>query len=58
MLASGLWDNHTWWGLIPDFAGLMCFACNLCMLSAFAPSSPSLSLVTVSIWGGMYMYLH
>ena len=42
-LASGLWDNHARWGLIRDFAGLMCFAYNSCVLNAFAPSNPSLS---------------
>ena len=57
-LASGLWDTRARWGLIRDFAGLMCFAYNLCVLSAFAPSNPSLSLVTVSIWVRKYMYLH
>ena len=32
------------------------FEYHLYLLSAFAPSPPSLSLVTVSIWGGNYLH--
>jgi len=30
MLACGLQGNHARWGLIQVFAGLTCFACQLC----------------------------
>ena len=32
------------------------FECHLCLLSAFDPSPRSLSLATVSIWGGKYLH--
>ena len=61
-------SNHARCGLIHGFCRphvfclpavrecTVCFKCHSCLLSAFAPSIPSFSLVTVSIRGRKYLH--